>query len=128
MVSGIVLALTGLSFLSGPVQSLIDWTGIPFILGAIAATMVGGAATIRGDLMGKVIGAALLIVGIAVAVMGIGMKFFPHLWFAHWIIVSGGTAILVMGIIMAVIGLIGVVKGTDRRRYIKLGRRRYIYY
>lgn len=53
MVSGIVLALTGLSFLSGLAQSLIDRAGTLFILGAIAATVVGGAATIRGDLMGR---------------------------------------------------------------------------
>lgn len=35
---------------------------------------------------------------------------------------------LVTGIIMAVIGLVGVIKGSDKRQYIKYGRGKYIYY
>ena len=128
MVLGIVLALTGLSIMSGLMQFFIDWTGNLFIFGGIAAAVVGGASTIFGDLVGKIIGVALLIAGIVVAVMGVVMKFVLHLWFVHWLIGFGGMVMLVMGIIMAVIGLVGVVKGSGRRRYIKYGRGKYIYY
>ena len=128
MVLGILLALMGFSIMTGLMQSLIDWTGNLFIFGGIAAAVVGGALMILGDLVGKVIGVALLIAGIAVAVMGVVMKFVLHLWFVHWLIGFGGMVMLVMGIIMAVIGLIGVVKGTDKRRHIKYGRGKYIYY
>ncbi len=128
MVLGIVLALMGFSIMSGLMQFLIDWTGNLFIFGGIAAAVIGGASMIWGDLVGKIIGVALLIAGIAVAVMGVVMKFVLHLWFVHWLIGFGGMVMLVMGIIMAVIGLIGVVKGTDKRRYIKYGRGKYIHY
>ena len=128
MVLGILLALMGFSIMTGLMQFLIDWTGNLFIFGGIAAAVVGGASMIFGDLGGKIIGVALLIAGIAVSVMGIVMKFVLHLWFVHWLIGFGGMVMLVMGIIMAVIGLIGVVKGTDKRRYIKYGRGKYIYY
>ena len=128
MVLGILLALMGFSIMTGLMQFLIDWTGNLFIFGGIAAAVLGGVSMIWGDLVGKVIGVALLIAGIAVAVMGVVMKFVLHLWFVHWLIGFGGMVMLVMGIIMAVIGLIGVVKGTDKRRYIKYGRRKYIYY
>ena len=128
MVLGILLALMGFSIMTGLMQFLIDWTGNLFIFGGIAAAVLGGVSMIWGDLVGKVIGVALLIAGIAVAVMGVVMKFVLHLWFVHWLIGFGGMVMLVMGIIMAVIGLIGVVKGTDKRRYIKYGRGKYIYY
>ena len=128
MVLGILLALMGFSIITGLMQFLIDWTGNLFIFGGIAAAVLGGVSMIWGDLVGKVIGVALLIAGIAVAVMGVVMKFVLHLWFVHWLIGFGGMVMLVMGIIMAVIGLIGVVKGTDKRRYIKYGRGKYIYY
>ena len=128
MVMGIILALMGLSIMSGLMQFLTDWTGNLFIFGGIAAAVVGGASMIFGDLVGKIIGVALLIAGIAVAVMGIVMKFVLHLWFVHWLIGFGGMAIMVMGIIMAGVGLLGVVKGSGRRRYIKYGRGKYIYY
>ena len=124
MVLGIVLALMGLSIMTGLMQFLIDWTGNLFIFGGIAAAVVGGTLMILGDLVGKVIGVALLIAGIAVVVM----KFVLHLWFVHWLIAFGAMVILVLGIIMAVIELIGVVKGTDKRRYIKYGSGKYIYY
>ena len=128
MVIGVILALMGLSIMSGLMQVLIDWTGNLFIFGGIATAVVGGASMIFGDLVGKIIGVALLIVGIAVSVMGIVMKFVLHLWFVHWLIEFGGMVMLVMGIIMAVIGLLGVVKGSSRRRYIKYGKGKYIYY
>ena len=128
MVMGVILALMGLTIISSLMQFLIDWTGNLFIFGGIAAAVIGGAFMIFGDLVGKIIGVALLIAGIAVSVMGIVMKFVLHLWFVHWLIWFGGTVMLVIGIIMAVIGLIGVVKGTDKRRYIKYGRGKYIYY
>ena len=128
MVIGIILALVGLSIMSGFLQSLINWPANLFIFSGIAAVVVGGAPMIFGDLVARVIGVALLMTGIAVAVMGFVMKFVLHLWFVHWLIWFGGTVILVMGIIMAVIGLTGVVKGSGRRRYIKYGRGKYIYY
>ena len=128
MVMGVILALMGLSIMSGLMQSLIDWTGNLFVFGGIAAAVVGGASMIFGDLVGKIIGVALLIAGIAVSVMGLVLKFVLHLWFVHWLIGFGGTVLLVMGIIMACAGLLGVVKGRGRRRYIKYGRRKYIYY
>ena len=128
MALGIILALVGLSIMSGFIQSLINWPANLFIFSGIAAVVVGGAPMIFGDLVGRVIGVALLTTGIAVAVMGVVMKVGPLLWFVHWLIWSGGTVMLVIGIIMAVIGLLGVVKGSGRRRYIKYGRGKYIYY
>ena len=128
MVLGIILALMGLSIMSGLMRFFIDWTGNLFIFGGIATAVVGGASTIMGGLLGRVIDVALLLLGIAIAVMGVVMKFVLHLWFVHWLIGFGGMVMLVMGIIMAVIGLIGVVKGTDKRRYIKYGRGKYICY
>ena len=128
MVMGVILALVGLSIMTGFTQSLIDWTGNLFVFGGIAAAVLGGASVIFGDLVGKIIGVSLLIAGIAVSVMGIVMKFVLHLWFVHWLIGFGGMVMLVMGIIMAGVGLLGVVKGNDRRRYIKYGRSKYIYY
>ena len=68
MVIGVILALMGLSIMSGLMQVLIDWTGNLFIFGGIATAVVGGASMIFGDLVGKIIGVALLIVGIAVSV------------------------------------------------------------
>ena len=114
MLLGIVLALMGQSNMSGFTQFLIDWTGNQFIFGGIVAAVVGGASMIFGGLVGKIAGVALLIVGIAVAVMGIVMKFILHLWFVHWLIGFGGMVMLVTGIIMAVIGLVGVMKGSDK--------------
>ncbi len=128
MVMGVILALMGLSIMSGFTQSLIDWTGNLFVFGGIATAVIGGASVIFGDLVGKIIGVSLLIAGIAVSVMGIVMKFVLHLWFVHWLIGFGGTVMLVMGIIMAGVGLLGVVKGSGRRRYIKYDRSKYIYY
>ena len=128
MVMGVILALMGLSIMSGHMQVLINWTGNLFIFGGIAAAVIGGASVLFGDLVGKIVGVALLIAGIAVSVMGMVMKFVLHLWFVHWLIQFGGMVMLVMGIIMAVIGLLGVVKGSGRRRYIKYGRGKYIYY
>ncbi len=123
-----MLALVGLSIMSGFMQSLIDRPANLFIFSGIAAAVVGGSPMIFGDLVGRVIGVALLTTGIAVAVMGVVMKVVPLLWFLHWLIWSGGTVMLVIGIIMAVIGLLGIVKGSGRRRYIKYGRGKYIYY
>ena len=128
MVMGVILALVGLSIMTGFTQSLIDWTGNLFVFGGIATAVLGGASVIFGDLVGKIIGVSLLIAGIAVSVMGIVMKFVLHLWFVHWLIGFGGMVMLVMGIIMAGVGLLGVVKGSGRRRYIKYGRSKYIYY
>ena len=128
MVMGVILALMGLSIMSGFTQSLIDWTGNLFVFGGIATAVLGGTSVIFGDLVGKIIGVSLLIAGIAVSVMGIVMKFVLHLWFVHWLIGFGGMVMLVMGIIMAGVGLLGVVKGSGRRRYIKYGRGKYIYY
>ena len=123
-----MLALVGLSIMSGFMQSLIDRPANLFIFSGIAAAVVGGSPMIFGDLVGRVIGVALLTTGIAVSVMGIVMKFVLHLWFVHWLIGFGGMVMLVMGIIMAGVGLLGVVKGSGRRRYIKYGRGKYIYY
>ena len=128
MVMGVILALVGLSIMTGFTQSLIDWTENLFVFGGIATAVLGGASVIFGDLVGKIIGVSLLIAGIAVSVMGIVMKFVLHLWFVHWLIGFGGMVMLVMGIIMAGVGLLGVVRGSGRRRYIKYGRGKYIYY
>ena len=128
LILGIVLAVMGMSIMSGLMQFLIDWTGNMFIFGGIAAAVVGGASMLFGIMAGRVLGLGLLMLGVAVAVMGITMKFILHLWFVQWLIQFGGAVMLVIGIIMAVIGLIGVIRGGDRKRYIKYGRGKYIYY
>ena len=51
------------------------------------------------------LGLVLLIVGLAVVVVGIVMKFVLHLWFVHWIIGFGGMLVLVLVIIMDIIVL-----------------------
>ena len=123
-----MLALVSLSIMSGFIQSLINWPANLFIFSGIAAAVVGGAPIIFEDLVGRVIGVALLTTEFAVAVMGVVMKVVPLLWFVHWLIWFGGTVMLVIGIIKAVIGLLGVVKRSGGRRYIKYGRGKYIYY
>ena len=128
LILGIVLAVMGMSIMSGLMQFLIDWTGNMFIFGGIAAAVVGGASMLFGIMAGRLLGLGLLMLGVAVAVIGITMKFILHLWFVHWLIQFGGAVMLVIGIIMAVIGLIGVIRGGDRKRYIKYGRGKYIYY
>ncbi len=109
---GIVLALMGLGIMSGLMNMLINVTGIAFIAGGIIAAVAGGAFMLFGSALSKVLGAGLMMVGIAVAIMGLIMKFALDLWIIHWLIDFGGLAMLIMGIIVAALGLIGILRGT----------------
>ena len=125
---GIVLTLMGLSIMSGLMQVLINLTGNLLIGGGIIAAVVGGVAVIFGGIASKAVGLGLLMLGIAVAVMGVIMRFILHLWFVHWLIEFGGVVMLVVGIIMAVIGLVGMLKGGDKKTRIHYGKGSYIEY
>ena len=109
---GIVLALMGLGIMSGLMNMLINVTGIALIAGGIIAAVAGGAFMLFGSALSKVLGAGLMMVGIAVAIMGLIMKFALDLWIIHWLIDFGGVAMLIMGIIVAALGLIGMLRGT----------------
>ena len=109
---GIVLALMGLGIMSGLMNMLINVTGIAFIAGGIIAAVAGGAFMLFGSALSKVLGAGLMMVGIAVAIMGLIMKFALDLWIIHWLIDFGGVAMLIMGIIVAAMGLTGILRGT----------------
>lgn len=83
---------------------------------------------IFGGIASKVVGLGLLMLGIAVAVMGVIMRFILHLWFINWLIEFGGVVMLVIGIILAVVGLIGMLKGGDKKTRIRYGKGSYIEY
>ncbi len=109
---GIVLALMGLGIMSGLMNMLINVTGTALIAGGIIAAVAGGAFMLFGSALRRVLGAGLMMVGIAVAIMGLIMKFALDLWIIHWLIDFGGVVMLIMGIIVAALGLIGMLKGT----------------
>ncbi|MYC08259.1 MAG: hypothetical protein F4X57_13995 [Chloroflexi bacterium] len=127
-VLGIVLTIMGLSVMSGLMQVLINLTGNLLIGGGIIAAVVGGVSMIFGGIASKVVGLGLLMLGIAVAVMGVIMRFILHLWFISWLIEFGGVVMLVIGIILAVVGLIGMLKGGDKKTRIRYGKGSYIEY
>ena len=128
LVLGIVLTLLGLSIMSGLMQVLMNLAGNLLIIGGIIAAVAGGASMLFGSVAGKVVGTGLLVLGISVAVMGVIMKFVLHLWFIHWLINFGGVIMLVIGIIMAAVGLIGMFRDGSSKRYIQNGKGKRIYY
>lgn len=125
---GVVLTLMGLSIMSGLMQVLVNLTGNLLIGGGIISAVVGGVALLFGGVSSKVAGLGLLMLGIAVAVMGVIMRFILHLWFIHWLIEFGGVVMLIVGIIMSVIGLIGMLKGGDKKTRIRYGKGSHIEY
>ena len=125
---GVVLTIMGLSIMSGLMQVLINLTGNLLIIGGIVASVAGGAFMLFGGMASKLVGFGLLMLGIAIAIMGVIMQFILHLWFVHWLIEFGGVVMLVIGIIMAIIGLIGILKGSDRKTRIHYGKGSYIEY
>ena len=127
-VLGVVLTLMGMAIVSGLMHVLISLTGNLFIVGGIVASVAGGALMLFGSVASKLAGFGLLALGIAVAVMGVIMRFILHLWFIGWLIEFGGVVMLVIGIIMGVIGLIGMLKGGDRKTRIHYGKGSYIEY
>ncbi len=58
-------------------------------------------------------GLTLLLLGIAVAVMGLFLSFLLDLWIIQWIIRFGGGIIVISGVIMAGIGLIGLFRSDE---------------
>ena len=128
LVLGVLLTLMGLSIMSGLMQVLVNLTGNLLIGGGIITAVVGGVALLFGGVASKVVGLGLLMLGIAVAVMGVIMKFILHLWFIHWLIEFGGVLMLVVGIIVSAIGLIGMLKGGDKKTRIHYGKGSYIEY
>ena len=74
----------------------------------------------RRGALEKVWGLALLVLGLAVAAMGVFMVFLLDLWIVQWMIRYGGMTMVVSGVIMAGIGLIGMFKSDDNRRIEKL--------
>ena len=118
MVLGIVLALVGLY-----IQVLVDVTATLLIAGGIIAAVAGGAAAVLGGALGKLWGLPMLALGIAVAIVGVFMSAILDLWIVRWVIEYGGMILLVIGIIMAAIGLIGMFKGDGDRRMEKMIRR-----
>ena len=127
-VLGVVLTLMGMAIMSGLMQVLISLTGNLLIIGGIVASVAGGALMLFGSVASKLAGFGLLALGIAVAVMGVIMRFILHLWFIGWLIEFGGVVMLVIGIILAVIGLIGMLKGGNRKTRIHYGKGSYIEY
>lgn len=125
---GIVLTLMGLSIMSGLMQVLMNITGNLMIGGGIIAAVVGGVSMLFGGIASKVIGLGLLMLGIAVAVIGLIMRFVLHLWFLHWVIEFGGGIMLIIGIILAIVGLVGLLKGGTRKTRIHYDKGRYIEY
>ena len=115
LVFGIALAVAGLSL-----ALFFDVAAILFIALGIIIAIVGGASAVYGGALEKVWGLALLLLGIAVAVMGVFMSFLLDLWIVQWMIRYGGAIMVIIGVIMAGIGLIGMFKSDDDRRIEKL--------
>ncbi len=128
LILGVILAALGLSIMSGLMQVLMNLAGNILIFGGIIAAVAGGAAMLFSSVAGKAVGFGLLILGVVVAVMGAIMKFVLYLWFVSWLIAFGGIVMLIIGIILAAIGLIGMFRGEGRKKYIQYGRGRKIYY
>ena len=115
MVFGIVLAVAGL-FLA----LFFDVAATLFIAVGIIIAIAGGAAAVYGGVLEKVWGLALLALGIITAVMGVFMSFLLDLWIVQWMIRYGGMIMVIIGVIMAGIGLIGMFKSDDDKRIEKL--------
>ena len=111
MVFGVILALLGMSILSGLMREVLSFTGTFLIIGGIAAAVAGGAAALLGGVTSKVWGVGLIMVGFVIAILGIIMRFVNDLWFVQWMINFGGMVTLVIGIALALVGLIGLVAG-----------------
>ena len=110
MTFGIILALLGAATLSGFMREVLSYTGIFLIIVGIAA-VAGGAYTLLGSVTSKVWGVGLVMVGLVIAILGIIIKFVNDLWFVQWMINFGGMVTLVIGIALALVGLIGLVAG-----------------
>ena len=115
MIFGIVLAVAGLSL-----ALFFDVAATLFIAVGIIVAIVGGASAVYGGALEKVWGLALLFLGIVVAVMGVFMSFLLDLWIVQWMIRYGGMIMVIIGVIMAGIGLIGMFKNDDDNRIDKL--------
>ena len=112
LVLGIILTLLGMSIMSGLMSAVMEFTGSFLMLGGIAAAVVGSTAVLLGSAISKVWGVGLILVGFIIAVLGIIMKFVNDLWFVQWMISFGGVVMLVIGIALALVGLIGLVAGV----------------
>ena len=105
MIFGIVLVAVGLS-----ITLLTDLAATVVLAAGIIVAVAGGAAAVLGGVLHKLWGSVLLALGIAVAAMGVFMRFLLDLWIVQWIIGYGGMIMVIIGIIMAAIGLIGMFK------------------
>ena len=118
VVFGVVLAAAGLSL-----AVFFDVAATVFIGVGIVVAIFGGATAVYGGILEKVWGLALLALGIVAAVMGVFMSMLLDLWIVQWVIRYGGMIMVVIGVIMAGIGLIGMFKddgGDDNRRINKM--------
>lgn len=116
-VLGVVLALMGMSIMSGLMNVLMGWTGNLLIIGGIVAAVAGGVAMLFGSAARKLLGLGFLTLGVAVAVIGMIIKFVLHLWLVQWLIEFGGGVMLVIGVVMAIIGLIGMFRGGGQQQH-----------
>ena len=114
LIFGIVLAVAGMSF-----ALLFDLAATLLIALGIIGAIVGGASAVYGGALEKVWGLTLLLLGIAVAVMGLFMSFLLDLWIIQWIIRFGGGIMVISGVIMAGIGLIGMLKSDEDKSIIE---------
>jgi hypothetical protein len=112
LVTGIVLAALGLAVVAGLVQVLLSWTAMAGVVVGILVAVGGGALLFFGGGTTKGLGLALIPGGILLAIMSLVMKMVLHLWLIHWLIEFGGWIILAVGIALAVIGLMGMFKGS----------------
>ena len=109
---GIVLALLGLSIMFGLMTMLVSLAGIVLIIVGVVAAVAGGGLMLFGSALNRMLGAGLMVASIAVAFMGLIIKFAIDLWIIHWLIEFGGVVLLVIGIVLGALGMIGMLKGA----------------
>jgi hypothetical protein len=89
--------------------------GISLIVCGVAAAVAGGALMFFGSVLGRVLGAGLMVAGVLVAFTGLVMRSVLDLWIVHWLMDFSGMAVLVVGVILAALGLLGMLRGAVSR-------------
>ena len=114
LIAGITLFIAGFAIRSGIIQVLLDLTSMVIVVGGIALVAIGGVAIFFGNSIAKVLALGLIALGILVAIMGLVISMVRQLWIVGWLIDFGGLAIIVLGIMLAVVGVIGMLKGVSK--------------
>ena len=114
LLAGIILFVVGFAIRSGIIQVMLDLTSMVIVVGGIALVAIGGVAIFFGNSIAKVMAPGLIALGILVAVMGLVISFVRQLWIVGWLIDFGGLAIIVLGIMLAVVGVIGMLKSVSK--------------